>query len=146
MLPPTTSAEIASHGLILVGRFPVLPDLFRSTTEYSLQHSLSSATTQDKEHHEDRNWDSQDPKQYPAYLAFFIVQHNIPPFFSDVIHRPIFFNFTCLNKNWIDACLDHGSGYLVIKGSLFPLSHLIFQVLCQVDIIHQRAMHLIDII
>ncbi|MCG2744050.1 MAG: hypothetical protein L6271_09050, partial [Desulfobacteraceae bacterium] len=36
--------------------------------------------------HEDRDRDSQGPKQYPAYLAFFIVQHNVPPFLEPRIH------------------------------------------------------------
>ncbi len=53
---------------------------------HSLPRSLSGATTQEIEQHENRNGDSQSPKQYPAYLTFFIVQHNVPPFLEPRIH------------------------------------------------------------
>jgi hypothetical protein len=44
--------------------------------------NLSGAASQEIQHNENRQRDSQGSKKYPAYLAFFIVQHNNPPFFQ----------------------------------------------------------------
>ena len=61
----------------------VLPQhLQRFSPCLTLPSNFSVAASQEIQHHENRQRDSQGPKQYPAYLAFFIVQRNDPPFFE----------------------------------------------------------------
>jgi hypothetical protein len=48
-----------------------------------IQLQVASGTpTQEKKHRQNRDWDSQGPKQDPSYLSFFIVKHGNPPFLS----------------------------------------------------------------
>jgi hypothetical protein len=55
-----------------------------TSSDNSNQWIELGAPTQEKQQHQDRDRDSQGPKQNPSNLPFFTVTHDNPPFLSDL--------------------------------------------------------------